>query len=117
MGQCTGVSSFCAAGGYALESQYVSFALSSITLRSLVISPHRCHLGKIIKYDTVGKKGWSSNARTHPIKYIIDNLLNEDWEAGDPENGIEAREVPEAADEDEDCQVRFLLLTQKDMGC
>ncbi|KAJ7588464.1 Alpha/Beta hydrolase protein [Mycena floridula] len=37
MGQCTGVTPVCAIGGYALESQ--------------------CHLGKIIRYDTLGLLG------------------------------------------------------------
>ncbi|KAK0473742.1 Alpha/Beta hydrolase protein [Armillaria novae-zelandiae] len=75
MGTCTGVTSTCATGGYALES--------------------RCHMGKLIKYDTVKKLRWSVNVQNHPIKVIIDNLFNEDWEDG--------REVPESVDEDEDC--------------
>lgn len=82
MGTCTGVTSTCATGGYALES--------------------RCHLGKLIKYDTVKKLRWSVNVQNHPIKVIIDNLFNEDWEDG--------REVPESVDEDEDCMVCFLFI-------
>ncbi|KAF9463423.1 Alpha/Beta hydrolase protein [Collybia nuda] len=76
MGTCTGITSSCAIGGYAMES--------------------RCHLGKSILYDTVGKLDWSVDIRTHPIKVVIEKILNEDW---DPENGVE---VP-AAEEEKDC--------------
>ncbi|KAF9029123.1 alpha/beta-hydrolase [Hymenopellis radicata] len=76
MGTCTGVASTCAGAGYALES--------------------RCHVGKIIKYDTVKKLGWRVNVQNHPINVVIDLLSREeDWE--------EARQVPQAIDEDEDC--------------
>ncbi|PCH38521.1 alpha/beta-hydrolase [Wolfiporia cocos MD-104 SS10] len=79
MGTCTGVSSSCAIGGFALES--------------------RCHLGKIIRYDTVSKLGWSADIRGHGIKVIIDKLLSADWESTE-EGG---RGVPEPVYEDEDC--------------
>ncbi|KAF8900342.1 Alpha/Beta hydrolase protein [Mucidula mucida] len=76
MGTCTGVASTCAGAGYALES--------------------RCHVGKIIKYDTVKKLGWRVNVQNHPINVVIDLLSREeDWEG--------ARQVPQAVDEDEDC--------------
>ncbi len=78
MGTCTGVASTCAGAGYALES--------------------RCHVGKIIKYDTVKKLGWRVNVQNHPINVVIDLLSREeDWEG--------ARQVPQAVDEDEDCVV------------
>ncbi|KAJ7582006.1 Alpha/Beta hydrolase protein [Mycena floridula] len=93
MGQCTGVTSVCAIGGYALESQ--------------------CHLGKIIRYDTVGLLGWSSAIGNHLIKTVIEKLLAEDWDKmvakkvkkGKPHPLVRA--VPEAVDEDVDCQDCF----------
>jgi len=59
MGVCTGTISTCAIGGFALET--------------------RCHTGKTILYDTVGRLQWSVDIRTHPIHIIIDYLLKEDW--------------------------------------
>lgn len=79
MGTCNGVSSGCALVGFAFESS--------------------CHLGQIIKYDTVTKYKWSVGLSTHPIKSVIENVLNKDW---DPENGIS---VP-APEEQVDCVVR-----------
>ncbi|KAJ9109131.1 hypothetical protein QFC21_000459 [Naganishia friedmannii] len=46
----------------------------------------RCHLGESIIYDTVGKKGWAVDVRTHRITDIINRILNEDWEAPPSEN-------------------------------
>ena len=69
----------------------------------IIFTFFRCHLGKIIKYDTITQKGWKSSVVNHGIKVIIDSLLNEDWEAGD--GAVPAREVPEARNEDEGCQV------------
>lgn len=60
MGTCTGVRSFCAIGGFALES--------------------RCHLGQVILYDTVQKLKWSVDSRTHGIKVVVDKLLADDSE-------------------------------------
>ncbi|KAG5650171.1 hypothetical protein H0H81_000456 [Sphagnurus paluster] len=76
LGACTGVTSACAIGGYALETG--------------------CHLGTTIRYDTVTKRNWSVSVSSHGIKFIIEKVLSEDW---DPENGLE---VPVAAPED-DC--------------
>ncbi|KAJ7142473.1 alpha/beta-hydrolase [Mycena epipterygia] len=76
MGTCTGIASSCTLGGFALES--------------------RCHLGQRVLYDTVTKRGWSVDPRKHGVQFILDNLLNADW---DPENGFE---VP-AVDEQTDC--------------
>lgn len=64
MGVCTGVSSTCALGGYALES--------------------KCHLGNVILFDTVTKLKWSVGVGNHAIRAVID-LLSKDF---DPENGI-----------------------------
>lgn len=67
MGVCSTSSiSMCGIAGFALES--------------------RCHVGKKIVYDTVGKLGWSVDVRTHSIRVIVDNLLKEDWgQKPDPE--------------------------------
>ncbi|KAJ8093335.1 putative lipase atg15 [Marasmius tenuissimus] len=72
MGVCNGISSGCATAGYAMES--------------------RCHLGKTIRYDTVGRLGWSSHVTNHGIKVVIDNVLNnETWD------------VPEPVPDEDDC--------------
>ncbi|GAA5821306.1 hypothetical protein JCM11251_004561 [Rhodosporidiobolus azoricus] len=65
MGVCTGPISTCAIGGFALES--------------------RCHTGKTILYDTVGRLHWSVDIRTHPIHVIIERLLVEDWGVEKPD--------------------------------
>ncbi|KAL0563869.1 putative lipase atg15, partial [Marasmius crinis-equi] len=59
MGVCNGVASS-ANWGYAIES--------------------RCHLGKIIRYDTTGVLGQLSNIQNHGIGVVIENMLgNETW--------------------------------------
>ncbi|KAI0319512.1 Alpha/Beta hydrolase protein [Amylostereum chailletii] len=78
MGTCNRVLSSCALGGYAMES--------------------RCHLGKVIEYDTVSNLSWAVDIRTHTIATVIDKLLNEPWAPA----MAEGREVPEAAPQ-EDC--------------
>ncbi|KAF9528233.1 Alpha/Beta hydrolase protein [Crepidotus variabilis] len=75
-GTCTGIASICAIGGFALET--------------------KCHIGQVILYDTVSKLGWSVDARSHPIKVVIDRLLSEnaDWKPefnSESEDGKEAR--------------------------
>ncbi|KAH9483465.1 Putative lipase ATG15 [Psilocybe cubensis] len=60
MGACTGVTSLCAIGGFALET--------------------RCHVGQVILYDTVQKLNWSVDIRNHGIKLVIDKLLSDDAE-------------------------------------
>jgi len=72
-GACTGIRSICASAGYALET--------------------RCHLGKSIIYDTVGKLGWRVSVQSHPIKEFILRVLESDqqWE--------EDRDVPLAVEE------------------
>ncbi|KAF8352170.1 Alpha/Beta hydrolase protein [Amanita rubescens] len=77
MGTCNGITSSCALAGYAMET--------------------RCHLGKSVVFDTIGKKGWSADIRTHSIKTVIERLLNQDW---DLENDLA---IPVAKQED-DCQ-------------
>ncbi|RXW19553.1 hypothetical protein EST38_g6288 [Candolleomyces aberdarensis] len=73
MGACTGVSSACAIGGFALET--------------------RCHLGQVIRLDTVQKLGWTVSVNTHGIKPVIDRILgpNSEWpdeeEVDQPEGG------------------------------
>jgi len=96
MGTCTGVISSCGVSGYALESRYApAFDFFKI---SVILTFRRCHLGRVILYDTVTKLGWSVHVGNHPIKVIIEHLLQEDW---DQENGLE---VPIVGDE-EDCVV------------
>ncbi|KDQ18696.1 hypothetical protein BOTBODRAFT_29072 [Botryobasidium botryosum FD-172 SS1] len=78
MGTCNGPLSACSIGGYALES--------------------RCHQGRRIIFDTVGKWGWSVDIRTHVIKVVIDQLLtNGTWTEED------GSEIPPLMDEEEDC--------------
>lgn len=60
MGECNGVTSPCATAGYAMES--------------------RCHSGKSIVYDTVGKLGWSKGIASHRIGVLVDDLLTMDWD-------------------------------------
>ncbi|KAA1471211.1 alpha/beta-hydrolase [Dentipellis sp. KUC8613] len=76
-GTCTGFGSPCASAGYALET--------------------RCHLGKSIIFDTVGKLNWRVDVRKHPIREVILKVLEQEeieWE--------EDAEVPQAKAE-EDC--------------
>jgi len=71
MGTCTGVTSLCSIGGFALES--------------------RCHLGQVVLYDTVQKLGWSVNVRNHGIKVVVDKLLADDsqWKTkGEETQGV-----------------------------
>lgn len=87
MGTCTGVASSCGLAGIALET--------------------RCHLGQVIRYDTVSKLGWSANIIHHGIQALIDGVLSkEDLNWG--EDG-EARLVP-ALTTEEDCVVRVVSL-------
>ncbi|PVG00299.1 alpha/beta-hydrolase [Serendipita vermifera] len=84
-GACTGVRSLCAKGGYALEA--------------------RCHLGKVIVYDTITKFGWSLRLKHHPIAVMIGQILSESWEPD-----LLGRQVPEAVAQS-DC----IVSTYKDM--
>ncbi|KAJ1962277.1 putative lipase atg15, partial [Dispira parvispora] len=58
MGTCTGATSSCYYGGYALES--------------------RCHLGQTCVIDMVKHKGWSVDIRNHRIAKVIDGVLIDD---------------------------------------
>ncbi|CAA7260982.1 unnamed protein product [Cyclocybe aegerita] len=75
MGTCTGVTSMCSIGGFALET--------------------RCHLGQVILYDTVQRLGWSVDIRNHGIQVVIEKILsdNADWKD-------EFNEVDEDEDEE-----------------
>ncbi|KAK7691229.1 hypothetical protein QCA50_006332 [Cerrena zonata] len=81
MGTCTGVASTCAIGGFALETG--------------------CHLGKVIRYDTVTHLKWSVHIGNHGIAVVIDHLLSKEW-AHDNVEGGENRTVP-ALTEEEGC--------------
>ena len=110
-GACTGFGSPCTHAGYALET--------------------RCHLGKSVIFDTVGKLGWSVSVRHHVIRGVVTDVLGADdvwW--GDDEDADEGvglgdraeinsttrnvgndknkRNVPKAIIE-EGCIVRFVL--------
>ncbi|KZT09639.1 alpha/beta-hydrolase [Laetiporus sulphureus 93-53] len=79
-GTCTGVKSLCAQAGYALET--------------------RCHLGKTIVFDTVGKLGWRVDVRTHTIKEVITKVLEAQVEGGwDTSDDGVALDVPIAREE------------------
>ncbi|KAI0807737.1 alpha/beta-hydrolase [Fomes fomentarius] len=80
-GACTGVGSPCAQAGFALET--------------------RCHLGKSIVYDTVGKLGWRVDIRKHIIKEVITHVIEAEPEDGWEEDaeGVR-REVPVARAEE-----------------
>lgn len=60
MGDCVGSTSLCAISGFAMET--------------------RCHTGKTILYDTVGKLGWGQGINSHRIAILIEDLLDEDWD-------------------------------------
>ena len=69
-GACTGFNSPCAQAGYALET--------------------RCHLGKTIVFDTVGKLGWAVDVRKHVIRDVVLQVLERDeveWGEDDDEGG------------------------------
>ncbi|KAJ3888084.1 Alpha/Beta hydrolase protein [Lentinula edodes] len=89
MGVCNGVISTCANAGFAMES--------------------RCHLGKIMRYDAVGKLGWRVGVQNHPISTVIENLLSEDWEKAGEKIGALGRETPELVEEDSDCLTQECL--------
>lgn len=59
MGVCNGATSTCSIAGFALET--------------------KCHSGRSIVYDTVGRLGWSVDIRTHGIRNVIQYLFLDDW--------------------------------------
>lgn len=84
-GACTGFGSPCVAAGFALET--------------------RCHLGRSIVYDTVGKLGWRVDVRNHPIKLVINDVIERHMDEGwEEDNEGFLRAVPAARVED-DCIV------------
>lgn len=105
-GACTGFGSPCTHAGYALET--------------------RCHLGKSVIFDTVGKLGWSVSVAHHVIKGVVLDVLEADdvWWGDDEDadgrlgdrteinetsrNVGGKRNVPKAIIE-EGCIVRFVL--------
>ena len=69
-----------------------------------------CHLGQTIVYDTITKLGWGADARSHPIKVLIDGVLKVEpekspWVWVDDQG--RTREVP-APTIDEECYVSLL---------
>lgn len=72
--------------------------------------PIRCHLGKVIEYDTVSNLSWAVDIRTHTILTVIEKVLGEPWA---PAIDV-GREVPEARIQD-DCVVRrFVPESERD---
>lgn len=59
MGVCNGALSTCGAAGFALET--------------------KCHSGRAIIYDTIGRLGWSVDIRAHRIDQLIALVFVEDW--------------------------------------
>ncbi|OSD08584.1 alpha/beta-hydrolase [Trametes coccinea BRFM310] len=82
-GACTGVGSPCAQARYALET--------------------RCHLGKSIVYDTVGKLGWRVDIRKHVIKEVITHVIEAEVEDGWEEDIDGSRRDVPIARVEEDC--------------
>ena len=93
-GACTGISSLCTQGGYALET--------------------RCHLGKVIVFDTVGRLGWRVDVRKHVIRDVIENVLEYNGNSkGEKEwEWEEGRKVPMAREET-DCVVKHDLKARR----
>ncbi|KAI8337224.1 Alpha/Beta hydrolase protein [Chlamydoabsidia padenii] len=56
-GDCIGPSSSCWYGGFAMES--------------------KCHTGQVCEWDTVKEHGWRVDARTHRIRSVIEDILNQ----------------------------------------
>ncbi|KAF7777922.1 hypothetical protein Agabi119p4_3994 [Agaricus bisporus var. burnettii] len=73
MGTCNGVSSWCAIGGYAMET--------------------KCHLGEVIQYDTVGLLKWGVSISTHPIKVVLEQVLSAEWKGDGEKGGAPASDV------------------------
>lgn len=67
----------------------------------------RCHLGRVLRYDTVSQHGWAVDIRTHGIRAIVERLLSQDWEP--PSENGPGREVPEWSEEEE-CVVCFSVI-------
>ncbi|KAI8333437.1 Alpha/Beta hydrolase protein [Chlamydoabsidia padenii] len=57
IGLCTGISSSCWYGGFAIET--------------------RCHSGKACVWDTVNEHGWKVDIRNHRIGDVIEKILND----------------------------------------
>ena len=66
-------------------------------------------MGQVIRYDTVSKKRWSVDIRTHGIAVIIEKLLAEDWEDDDAGDNTQKGGVPPLVEED-DCVVSDISL-------
>ncbi|CAO3663874.1 unnamed protein product [Umbelopsis vinacea] len=65
VGVCTGPSSSCWYGGFAMET--------------------RCHSGKVCVWDVVNEKGWRVDIRSHRIHDVIENILKKPEEFPLPE--------------------------------
>ncbi|KAJ3566602.1 hypothetical protein NP233_g6902 [Leucocoprinus birnbaumii] len=100
MGTCNGVTSLCALGGYAMES--------------------RCHLGEVIRYDTVGQLNWGVALGNHVIKVVIEDVLGIDWKDDEGNEGVEGfvprpRKAVEIEGEDGVCVVSHISLFKSEI--
>lgn len=64
IGKCNGLLSWCYIAGYIVET--------------------KCHLGYTCEYNATGKLGLSESIFTHPMKYIMNNIIS-NWENDMPE--------------------------------
>ena len=55
-GKCNGAMSWCYLGGYVMET--------------------KCHIGYVCEYDTVGELGMKESIFAHPIKFVIDSVID-----------------------------------------
>lgn len=67
----------------------------------------RCHLGEVIRYDTVGQLKWGVSLSNHPIRVIIDSIFGADWGEGD--TVPKPRKAAELEGEDGVCVVSHYL--------
>lgn len=71
----------------------------------------RCHLGEVIRYDTVGILGWGVSLQTHPIKVVLEQVLGTEWKGDDDSGAVpKAKKAVEVEGEDGICVVCPLLI-------
>lgn len=56
-GKCNGILSWCYIAGYIIET--------------------KCHIGNVCEYDAIGKLGIRESITTHPLRYVIDNVISQ----------------------------------------
>lgn len=68
-GKCNGILSWCYLAGYIIET--------------------KCHVGHVCDYDAINVLGIKESITTHPVKYVIENIIKE-WK-----NGSETPQLPD----------------------